>query len=441
MRRSFVLVLATLCATGCSVEATADEPVATEEEALRREDFGQSKSLSVVDADGSVHAAPSMWSQNTYSTNAAFLLANSVSSVRELHWVGDANTYIDVFDNVLALNGTSMFPSSVARFNYPFASNSQTTSLGFCLPYGGGCTSSITSPTAVKLDLRSVFGSRAARAFRIYSRGECSGEAPWSEVVSSIGTGIATEMGKPLVSITGTPIVGVSSSGWSSDKLQIRSSYDIGTCSGRAYIDFRGSFVASEGRPAFRLESTSLRTSVDFGDDFCAGWATFAKYGTFDATVLQNAIADEIKTALSTQLAPAISAALVRRVATVPGGINVSCTTDDACVAPIQNLFRVGGFDTAANVTTVRNVACLPRTDGRTGNVCNFVPSVPRVNTRADALEIVVADSRNDGFIEPLRAAGACNRPEPAAGPAIGFGPQPNPTPPRMITVASVTSP
>ena len=452
MRRSALVLLSLLSIpVGCTVDASSSDGEATgsTESAMRRRDFGQNRRLAIIDQAGTLRSNLPVDLDNTFTPVAGTFQSFGVTSLREAHWAGDANTYLDVFETSLSTEGRFATTGAVARYQYPFASNSMTRGFFFCLP-GYPCgTPPPATETTVRLDLTSVFPGRVARSIRMYDRGECSGEAPWAEVLDGIGRGIATGIdgglrarglsGASFRSMTGTPRIGTTLSGNADDHVSIRSEYNVNNCSGRMYVNFSGKFAVTAGRPSFRLDPGTLNVSLDFGDDFCAGGLALGAGFGFDAGALQTSISSGVRTALSTQLEPGVDAALLRRVASAPVSINCTPTTD--CRATMSGLFRLGGFTAAADALTSANVACLPRVDNPSRNECTFVPTVPRVNTRVDGLEIVVANHSTDPFLPPMRSAGVCNRPEPAAAPTIGFLPLANPLTPTLMTAAPITTP
>ena len=151
--RQPLLLAFCVVASGCALDAQTDagvsgeEPVGTAAAELSRSDFGMSRSLSVLDSSGSWETVPlPAWSLPTTDSTARGPLADAgVTSFTNLSWVGDANSYIDVFDSswisTISLFGTpiTVDGSSSGRFFrvfYPYASDAQIT-LTFPPPLGG----------------------------------------------------------------------------------------------------------------------------------------------------------------------------------------------------------------------------------------------------------------------------------------------------------------
>ncbi|MGZ3424439.1 MAG: hypothetical protein ACXVEE_41655 [Polyangiales bacterium] len=432
------------CLSACTVAPDEPEEVGAAEGELRRLDFLQNRSMSVVAQDGHSLVLPIDLS-NTFSPASGAFASGGVSSVHAVNWVGDANSYVDAFG--YPLDGSFVSGGRVARFHYPFASNSTTAVLRFCLP-GAPCPPMTPSPTSVKLDVAAALG-HDARAVRMYDAGECSGESQWSEVSSSIGHAIATNLdtqlrakglgATTLHSITVTPRLGKTSVDNAQDRVVVTSSYDIATCSGRLYIDFAGSFGAAGRMPTFTVESASIRTSMDFGDDVCAVGPAMATGHFFDVGGLEREIADGVKTGLGTMLGPGIAAGITRAISRAP--LPNTCTATTDCLGFVRAAMTLGGFSAAASALAPANAACLPKVDAPTRSECVFVPNVQRINTRVDGIEVVLASFSTDPFVAPLRSGGVCNRPEPPAAPAFGFMPLANPNPPTMFTAAASTVP
>lgn len=439
-----LLLLSTMSA--CTV-APGDDPegeLGTSEEGLRRLDFLQSRSMSVIAQDSRSVLLPIDLS-NTFSSGVGTFGSQGVSSVRSINWVGDANSYVDVFADRLDGSSTT---GRVARFHYPFASNSTTAMPRLCLP-GFPCPAATPAPTSVSLDVAGALGHNAL-GVRMYDRGECSGESSWRETGSSIGTAIAAKVdaelrarglgATTLRSITVTPMLGRTLTDSASDRVLIRSSYDIATCSGRLYIDFRGSFGASGAAPTFNVETATIATSMDFGDDVCAVGPAIASGHFFDVAGLQREISDGVRAGLVTDLAPGIAAGITRAIARAPLLNTCRPTTD--CLAFVRAAMTIGGFSAAASALTASNAACLPRVANPSISECVFVPNVRRINTRVDGIEVVLASFSTDPFVAPLRSGDpALCRTERPAAPTLAFTPIPNPNPPTLFSAGPVTSP
>src|SRR5689334_14489399 len=104
----FTAALAPLAAAGCAMDPGAQradptaEATATSDAELRRSDFGQARSLAVTDQAGRFQGDLPLFGRaaTTFAPGVplgAFARAG-VTEVRRVSWVGDANSYLDVFD-------------------------------------------------------------------------------------------------------------------------------------------------------------------------------------------------------------------------------------------------------------------------------------------------------------------------------------------------------
>jgi hypothetical protein len=212
---------------------------------------------------------------------------------------------------------------------------------------------------------------------------------------------------------TGTPTIRVGTWGLpgNPDTFTVKAGYHVGACDGAMTLSFTGRFGVSGVLPTYTV--TNVSASLDFGDDFCAGGLAFIANGNFDAGALQNQISEGIEATLRAELGPAIRAGMRARAAQQPiPGTRLACTIgtrgDELCAT----LIRAGLPAGAAAALRAENASCM-EFEGRAQ--CMFVPSFRRINTRGDALEVVLVENRSDAFYPIFNAAGVCARPEGAS--------------------------
>jgi len=421
-----------VAASACALESPdadisaepEEERIASVREELRRSDFGQSRSISVRDQTGTWQSGmiPPSHGTGMLTTASGALRDAGVTSVRALSWVGDANSYIDVFDQDFATTQV-WAPGSggpqFARLRYPWPSNASFT---IFLPIGGGSTG-VNVPRAFNAELPA---GRTWKAFRHYDRGECSAETPWSTFLDGLKDALTAKLDDGLREkglggatldgeMTGTLQIVPSGTG---DVYRVRARYDVHRCAAKMDLGFALRLGASDRAP--RVELVGAPTvGFDFGDDVCAGFAALAKGYGFDAGALQRFIEGEVRTELQTELAPAVRDALVGRLAQPAGEIRCSGANADAvCLSVIQAGLRagVGGRSpnpAAAAALAGRNAKCIA--DDAGARTCRFIPNVQRIHTRPDGLELVFSDLRSDPLFSLLDDGGVCARVEPSA--------------------------
>lgn len=416
-----------LVASACTLETPDDAaPPETEEgstgtvsEELRRSDFGQSRSISVRDQTGAWRSGmiPASHGTGTLTTASGALRTAGVTSIQALSWVGDANSYIDVFDqdfvSTQVWSPTSGGPQ-FARLRYPWPSNASFT---FFLPFGG---SPITTPRAFNAELPT---GRAWKAFRHYERGECSAETSWPTFLGGLEDALTKKLSdgfarKGLTGATldgdmvGTLQIVPDATG---DIYRVRARYDVHRCSSKMDVGFALRIGTSERAPRVRLEGVPT-VSFDFGDDACGGLAALKEGYGFDAGALQRFIEGEVRTELQTELAPSVQDAFVERLAQPVA--EVSCRTDAACLEILQAGLRAGVGGRAPNPSAAaalapRNAKCIANEAG--ARTCRFVPNVQRIHTRPDGMELVFSDLRSDPLFSLLAEGGVCSRAEPSS--------------------------
>ncbi|HMJ10981.1 MAG TPA: hypothetical protein VK524_06215, partial [Polyangiaceae bacterium] len=286
--RQPLLAAVCLAAAGCALETQAEQngspeaPLGRTESELRRSDFGMSRSLEALDATGAWQTVPlPAWAfPTTDSTARGPLFDRGVTSFTNLSWVGDANSYIDVFDSPLlstiviggvpvTIDGSSN--GSFFRVFYPYASNAELR-LFFM-------EREFRFPRAVNVALPA--GSRW-RALRHYDRGECSEAVSYRTLLDAIISGLTPRLDAALRekdlggatlsgSASGTPTLRLGTWGVpaNADTFTVRANYRVGACDGLMRSSFTGRFATSGGLPTFTV--TSVSAPLDFGDDACAG--------------------------------------------------------------------------------------------------------------------------------------------------------------------------
>ena len=421
-----------IAASACTLESPDDslsaesgqETIGSVSEELRRSDFGQSRSISVRDQRGTWQSGmiPPSHGTGMLTTASGALRDAGVTSIGAVSWVGDANSYIDVFDQDFVTTQV-WAPGSggpqFARLRYPWPSNASFT---LFLPIGGGSTS-VTVPRAFNAELPA---GRVWKAFRHYDRGECSAESPWSSFLDGLKDALTSKLddgfrekglgGATLDGdMTGTLQIVPSGTG---DIYRVRARYDVHLCAAKMDLGFALRLGTSDRAP--RVELVGAPTvSFDFGDDVCAGFIALAKGYGFDAGALQRFIEGEVRTELQAELAPSVRDALVERLAQPAGEIRCSGANADAvCLAVIQAGLRTGVGGRAPNpaaaaALTGRNAKCMANDAGV--RTCRFIPNVQRIHTRPDGLELVFSDLRSDPLVSLLAEGGVCSRVEPAA--------------------------
>lgn len=428
--RQPLLLAFCVAASGCALEAqtevgaSGDEPVGTAAGELSRSDFGMSRSLSVLDSTSTWETVPlPAWSLPTTDSTARGPLADAgVTSFTNLSWVGDANSYIDVFDSSListfSLFGTSITVdgSSSGRFFrvfYPYASNAQVT-LTLPPPF----ERVVRFPRAVNVALPA--GS-SWRALRHYDRGECSEAVTYRTLLTAIIAGLTPRLDAALRekdlggatltgSARGTPTLRVGTWGVppNFDTFTVNANYHVGACDGAMPISFTGRFGVSGALPTFTI--TNVSVSLDFGDDACAGGLAFLAGLWFDAGALQNQISAGVTATLRAELGPAIQEGMRARAAQQPlPGTRLACTPGTRGDTLCASLIRAGLPAPAAAALQPANARCM-EFEGRPQ--CMFVPSFRRINTRPDGLEVVLVENRSDPFYPVYSGAGVCGRPE-----------------------------
>ncbi len=425
--RQPLLVACCVAASGCALDARTDAgslsegPVDATQSELRRSDFGMSRSVRVRDASGTWQTVPLVAANipTTVSTDRTPLADTGISSFTNLSWVGDANSYVEVFDSSLITTFSLFDPpiasdgSSCGRFFrvfYPHASNAETM-LYLPPPFEG----ILRFPRALNVALPE---GRSWKALRHYDRGECSQEVTWTTMLTAIVDGLTPRLDAALSDLggatrsgpaTGTPTIRVGTWGLpgNRDTFTVKAGYHVGACDGAMTISFTGRFEVMGVLPTFTV--TNVSTSLDFGDDFCAGGLAFIAHGNFDAGALQNEISAGVTATLRADLGPAIRAGMRAGAAQQPiPGTRLGCTPgargDELCAAVIRS-----GLPSVAAALRAENASCM-EFEGRPQ--CMFIPSFRRINTRGDALEIVLVDNRSDAFYPIYNAAGVCARPE-----------------------------
>jgi hypothetical protein len=427
MRSFSALPLLTIAfATACTLEsneAPAGDDVDTQASELRRSDFGQSRSLSVRDQTGTWRGdmLPRFHGTGTLSTALDPLRSAGVTSIQSLSWVGDANSYIDVFDqdfrSVTAWPPGTGGPQFV-RVRYPWPSNA---SWSLFWPTGGSGT---TIPRALQVDLP---GGRQWKAFRHYDRGECSAETSWSTFLDGIKTSLGSKLGTEFAArglgrvtlrgaMTGNLQIVPTDFG---DVYRIRATYDVERCSAQMDVGFGLRIGTSERAPRVTVDGTPT-VRFDFGDDACAGLVALSQGYGFNAGALQTFIEGEVRSSLARELGPAVEGAFVENLSQPLGETEVPCIGRDpesTCLEIIRAGLRSGVGGRAPNLPaaaalSARNARCV-QSAGR--SVCRFVPNVQRIHNRPDGLELVFTDLRSDPHYSLLESGGVCARPEPAA--------------------------
>lgn len=422
-----------VAASGCALDAQTDagasreEPVSTTESELRRSDFGMSRSLQVRDPSGTWETVPLVAanSPTTVSTDRGPISDTGITSFTNLSWVGDANSYVDVFDSSLITTFSLFGPtitidgSSSGRFFrvfYPFASNAE--SMLFLPPPFEG---TFRFPRATNVALPA---ERSWRALRHYDRGECSQTVTYTTMLRAIIDGLTPRLDAALRAedlggatrtgpATATPTVRVGSWGLPTnpDTFTVRANYHVGACDGAMPISFTGRFSVSGVLPTFTV--TNVSVSLDFGDDFCAGGLAFIAGHGFNAAGLQDEISAGVRATLTADLGPAIREGMRARAAQQPiSGTPLACTPGTRGDAICHTLISSGLPAAAGAALRTENASCMAF-EGR--NQCMFVPSFRRINTRPEALEVVLVENRSDPFHPIYSAAGVCSRPEGSA--------------------------
>lgn len=413
-----------LVASACTLESPADAPppqeteegtTGTATEELRRSDFGQSRSISVRDQGGTWRSGmiPPHHGTGTLTTASGALHDAGVTSMQALSWAGDANSYIDVFDQGFgAVQVTPPGGSQFARLRYPWPSSAST---AMFLPWG-----TFSLPRAFNAELPA---GRSWRAFRHYDRGECSAETSWPTFVAGLERALTTKLNDALAKkgLTGATLDGdmvgtlqIVPDG-TGDIYRVRARYDVHRCSSKMDVGFALRIRAAERAPQVQLEGAPT-VSFDFGDDLCGAIAAAKKDYGLDAAALQRFIESEVRTQLQTEMAPGIQDAIVERLAQDAGG--VSCRSDAGCLDLLQTGLRsgLGGRAPdpgAASALAPRNAKCIANDAG--ARTCRFVPNVQRIHTRPDGMELVFSDLRSDPLFSLLAAGGVCSRAEPSA--------------------------
>lgn len=443
---------APLALGGCTMETDAGvpegEPTAGETQALRREDFGQSRSLAVTDQGNVYRGDLPLWPR--WSTTFAPSIvggafrSDGVTSIRRVSWVGDRNSYVDVFTNDL---GAATSAGTFRRYQFPYASGQQRAFYSF--PTGGFTF----TPAAYSFDLPTT---STWRSVRVYDRGECSAEATYRELGDGIVSGLTTKLDEQFrdSGLGGAslrepsrvrPLLSAAAGGISTDRFEIATKYRIATCSGDLDLTIQGRFVRSGNAPSFSI--SSVNAHMDFGNDACAGFLTFggSLAGKFDHWFNVGGLQDEIETkvtdAIRAELPGAIRKAIAERMAADPG-VSLPCTVgergDDTCLSAMQAGLRARGDTALADALGPTNARCVATPPSTTRGTCKVVPNVLRVNTRADGIELVLADERTDPWYPSLNGAGVCGRAEPASLPPMSFS-WPTPPAPAQSTFGTIT--
>ncbi len=444
---------APLALGGCAMQTDAapdeDDVAAQETQELRREDFGQSRSLAVFDQSNTYRGDLPLWARLS-TTFAPGIVGGAfrdegVTSIRRVSWVGDRNSYLDVFTGDLS---TATSAGTFRRYQFPYASGQQRAFFSF--PSG-----SLTfTPASYAFDLPTT---TTWRSVRVYDRGECSAEASYRELGAGIVSGLTAKLDEEFrkSDLGGAslreparvrPLVSSGAGGISTDRFEIATKYRVATCKGDLDLTIQGRFVRSGNAPSFSITSTTAH--MDFTDDVCAGFLTFGgslaqKFSHwFNVGGLQDEIETKVQDSLRAELPGAIRQALAERMAADPG-VSIPCTVGDSgdasCLSLVRSGLRTRGDTALADALGSTNARCVATPSSTTRGTCKVVPNVVRVNTRADGIELVLADERTDPWYPSLSGAGVCNRTEPASLPALSTTAWPTPPAPAQSTFGTIT--
>ncbi|MBX3270455.1 MAG: hypothetical protein KF729_09355 [Sandaracinaceae bacterium] len=310
-----------------------------------------------------------------------------------VHWRGDPNSYVDVFDVPVLTQATDGAPfANVVRLPYPEPATSP-----FVAAYEPG-----PSFDAAALPLQ-VPRWRGGRALRMYDRGECSGAVSWREFAEALATGFDVAL-------------------LEADEARPAGFWILTYTLRQELFDDRDDFTWT--RPyRVRVPGTELRVVVGFSvrGRFIVVDRQL-KYHLIDgAIILPDGTREPLPADFASRAEPAIDAGVLavlaqpldRRVPLPPAALR--CTPGEGADADCFVRFRAAVEQEArASEGSVEphNLRCVPVASGR--DECRFVPNVYRVNHRVDGVEVVLSErprffSGADPLVKLLEDEGTCH--------------------------------
>lgn len=392
-----------LLALGCASHETGRQGAS-----LRQADDGELRSLEII---------ANTWFANRYvpqdGQSVSYSRANlksasgPYSSLTKLEWVGDSNSYIDVFDvPIMDVDASGAFvplyadEGSFARWPYPYGTaadgNTSPPMVHDIYPGAAGAF--------VNYDVR--YGDW--QALRVYDRGECSASTPWEAIYAGIQTQLIegfAEFDLEVQSMSLTP------------RLHAQIAYDTFVVEativhpnfgdGAIGISFEGRFVIEEQTIVYKLLSLDVEGTgrlEEHAEDVQAallgsdGVEASLTAGVQEAAATLGIVPDSF----ASQWINAFAAFCGGDRDEVPEVIGYECEVgeegDAACADQMPGVLTgFYGYESLEWVLEARHFRCVPN-PREEGGVCAVLPDLARVQHRADGVEIVVVDEQRVPF-------------------------------------------